>query len=122
MSAFLPWAFKQIEPVTKFADNWDGYGAAAVTAEMASNAACILASLKAVFNVAEPIVGMTPDGGISFEWECQSRSLEIEIESELSLGTFLYRDTVINSARSGSIMTDNQVDPRFNLALRLMFL
>src|ERR1700678_3666336 len=65
IKALIPWANRQIAPLAAFDSNWDGYGASKLNRIAADHAAYLLAVLRAAYKVTEPILSLTPDGGVS---------------------------------------------------------
>lgn len=62
-------------------ENWDGYGAAPVTAETCYQACRFMDSLP--FNIPPPTVGAEPDGHLTLEWyQSPLRTLSISISPD----------------------------------------
>lgn len=65
-------------------DNWDGYGAKPVTADVLRNAYCFLQSLP--LGCPCPSIGAEPSGMLTFEWHRDRRhSLSVSIDENSDL-------------------------------------
>jgi len=77
-------AIKKVNDTTKFAKNWDSYGAERISVMTASRAINFLyESLRALNNcgitLPKPFTAPCPDGSIQFEWEKENKELEVVI-------------------------------------------
>jgi hypothetical protein len=69
--------YMQINEISEFQKNWDGYGALSVSKECVDNALSIIASIPDF--VPSPDVFPNSNGTITFEWETKSGTVSIEV-------------------------------------------
>ncbi len=119
VARWTPWAERLLLPLFHYSENWDGYNAAAPHFETMVTAAALLANLRAYFLTPEPHVSPTRDGGVSLEWEADSKYLEIEVDSPTTL-TYLYKDSAANRRQTDSFAED-AIPEEFFRVLQQMF-
>jgi len=69
----------------EYSDNWDSYGAKRPDKKAIDRALNIMLDLSE-YDVPEPSVGPTSQGGIQIEWHTKGFDLELEILASLQLG------------------------------------
>jgi hypothetical protein len=93
-------ALSAIQSVISLDDNWDGYGAVPVPAEIAQLAARMVSSLPS--HVPVPEVSANPNGTISLEWENEQGRSHLEI-GRTKFSLYFKRTTGSTLYQSGSI-------------------
>jgi len=99
-STFAP-AFSQIDTFAQLGDDWDSYGARAITHEAADAARAILhrlhdLSLETLSSSLAPYHATpSPDGGVGLEWRREGQSIELWIGADGSLSAVI-EDTLAN--------------------------
>jgi hypothetical protein len=65
-------------------DNWDGYGAKAITTDTLRNAYCVLEAIP--IGYPSPSIGAEPDGAITLEWHRDRRhTLSVSVDDDGNL-------------------------------------
>ncbi|HEV8370988.1 MAG TPA: hypothetical protein VGQ39_23780 [Pyrinomonadaceae bacterium] len=75
------WYLESLEIVRRLGnmdEGWDGYGSPSIPVRATIKANYIL-SLVSLYRMNEPHIAPVPGGGLQLEWDCDNRSLEIEV-------------------------------------------
>lgn len=78
---WLPPAIGELERLLALPDNWDSYGARAVTASAVAAGLSLLGGFMAQ-GVPLPAFVPTPRGGIQLEWHCGGLDVEVEADTD----------------------------------------
>lgn len=95
---------EQLQLMRSLAENWDGYGAAAIQSDVVDLADEFVGLIEAMLKNHAPLsrelhVSPTRVGGVLIEWESSSLEHEVEIDPDLSI-SFLHHDKLTGQIES----------------------
>jgi len=85
-SAWFRKLAERLKGFSEYPENWDSYGARRPQPRAIMLAVLMLEKLITEYNIPEPSVGPTSEGGIQIEWSTKGIDLELEILSNLKIG------------------------------------
>jgi Arc/MetJ-type ribon-helix-helix transcriptional regulator len=103
-------ALAQFRAIVGLQPGWDSNNAASPDPKLVQVAAALLYRLAKSRRVSKPHINPTRQGGIQFEWEVGSRSLEVEVVSE-NCAAYLFQDGDARIEQEGQISPDGSLDP-----------
>jgi Arc/MetJ-type ribon-helix-helix transcriptional regulator len=102
-------ALEQFQAIAGLPAGWDSNNAAAPDPKLVQVAAALLYRLAKSRRVSKPHINPTRRGGIQFEWEAGSRSLEVEVVSE-DCAAYFFQDDVARIEEEGQLSPDEPLD------------
>lgn len=103
-------ALAQFRAIVGLPLGWDSNDAALPDPKLVQIAAALLYRLAKSGRVSKPHINPTRQGGIQFEWEAGSRSLEVEVVSE-NCAVYLFQDGDARIEQEGQISPDGSLAP-----------
>ena len=102
-------ALEQFRAIVGLPPGWDSNNADPPDPKLVQVAAVLLYRLAKSRRVAQPHINPTRRGGIQFEWEAGSRSLELEVVSE-DCAAYFYQDADAGIEEEGQLSPDGPLD------------
>ena len=102
-------ALDQFRAIVGLPPGWDSNNAAPPDPTLVQVAAALLYRLAKTRRVSKPHINPTRRGGIQFEWEAGSRSLEVEVVSE-DCAAYFFQDDVARIEEEGQVSPDEPLD------------
>ena len=102
-------ALEQFRAIVGLPPGWDSNNAAPPDPKLVQVAAVLLYRLAKSRRVSKPHINPTRRGGVQFEWETGSRSLEVEVVSE-SCAAYLFQDDEARIEEEGQLAPDEPLD------------
>jgi hypothetical protein len=102
-------ALEQFRAIVGLPPGWDSNNATPPDPKLVQVAAALLYRLAKSHRVSKPRINPTRRGGIQFEWEAGSRSLEVEVVSE-DCAAYSFQDDLARIEEEGQISPDEPLD------------
>ena len=102
-------ALEQFRAIVGLAPGWDSNSAAPPDPKLVQVAVALLYRLAKSCRVAKPYINPTRRGGIQFEWEAGSRSLEVEVVRE-DCAAYFFQDETARIEEEGHLSPDGPLD------------
>ena len=103
-------ALAQFRAIVGLPPGWDSNNAGPPDPRLVQVATGLLYRLAKSARVPKPHINPTRQGGIQFEWETGSRSLEVEVVSE-NRAVYLFQDFDTRTEQEGELEPDGSLDP-----------
>lgn len=109
-------AARQLEAIARLPNNWDGEGSLAPSAQIINAASDLLKCLFKTGIIDKPHIYPTRDGGVQFEWERDSKYVEIELVAE-GAASFYFCDEAQRLEECGEIFLGERINSLIELIL-----